>query len=245
MYIANIAMLTKRLSHNPFAILAIVLASSGAITIRSAQRRSYWKSIHQGFMATTRVLILRDPFWWTSYYFILWGSFDKKILFPKSLHQTYQKLNIHDFILAFTVVRGLKVKVWWKTKLSFFLSHTSIITLLVFWARFDNHVTLKKPNIKLLSLLNWGKILYKISISSKWWEANNSIMWNYSKVIISSCQLFPYVGIKGFSKFSLPQYVKQDLVLFSMPINKKKTRKKDPTLLKVTMMYISHQPSRI
>ena len=55
-----------------------------------------------------------------------------KILFPKSLHQTYQKLNIHDFILAFMVVRGLKVKVWWKTKLSFFLSHTSIITLLAF-----------------------------------------------------------------------------------------------------------------
>ena len=44
--------------------------------------------------------------------------------------------------------------------------------------------------------------------------------------------------LKGFSKFSLPQYVKQDLVLFSMPINKQKKRKKDPTLLKVTMMYI-------
>ena len=41
------------------------------------------------------------------------------------------------------------------------------------------------------------------------------------------------MGIKGFSGFSLPQYVKQDLVLFSMPIIKQKTRKKDPTLLKV------------
>ena len=48
-----------------------------------------------------------------------------------------------------------------------------------------------------------------------------------------SILLFPYVGIKGFSGFSLPQYVKQDLVLFSMPIIKQKTRKKDPTLLKV------------
>ena len=64
-------------------------------------------------------------------------------------------------------------------------------------------------------------------------------------MIISSCQLFPYVGINGFSRSSLPQYVKQDLVLFSMPINKQKTRKKDPPLLKVTMMYISHQASRI
>lgn len=122
MYIANIEMLTKRLSHNPLAILAIVLASSGAMTIRSAQRRSYWKSIHQGFMATTRVLrmgsSLMDDL--IIYCLILSGSFDNKILFPKSLHQTYQKLNIHNFILAFMVVRGLKVKLWWNTKLSFF-----------------------------------------------------------------------------------------------------------------------------
>ena len=57
-----------------------------------------------------------------------------------------------------------------------------------------------------------------------------------SKVLLSVVVMFQYVGIKGFSKFSLPQYVKQDLVLFSMPINKQKTRKKDPTLLKVTIM---------
>ena len=179
MYIANIAMLTKRLSHNPFAILAIVLASSGAITIRSAQRRSYWKSIHQGFMATTRVLILWDPFWWTSYYFILWGSFDKKNSVSKILHHTYQQLKIHDFTLTFMVVRGLKVKVWWKTKSSFFLSHTSKITLLAFWARFNNHVTLKKPNIKLLSLFKLRKNLVQDFNIMKWWEVNNSIMWNY------------------------------------------------------------------
>lgn len=43
--IFTITALTKRLSHKPLAILAIVLASSGAITMRSAQRRSYWKLI--------------------------------------------------------------------------------------------------------------------------------------------------------------------------------------------------------
>jgi len=155
------------------------------------------------------------------------------------------------------VVRGLKVKVWWKTKLSFFLSHTSKITLLAFWARFNNHVTLKKPNIKLLSLFKMKKNLVQDfnNFIIKWWEANNSIM--HVKLLpkcyttelfhdsLSVVVMFPCVGIKGFWMFSLPQYVKQDLVLFSMPINKQKTRKKDPTLLKVTMMYISNQASRI
>ena len=56
------------------------------------------------------------------------------------------------------VVSGLKVKVW-NTKLSFFLSHTSKITLLAFWARFNNPVTLRVPNIKLLSLFKLRKNL--------------------------------------------------------------------------------------